>query len=191
MNDDGELVRRPTATKKVDDLDLEPAQSLTWRQWIWPQNSFARAMILLSLAQMLVVGGLELLVALKHVQLVDTLKTVKANLPPLTIPFARALSVYHGMFGTAQIFQFLLTWDAVIHCSLMQIIATGVFNAALFGYSVIQYMQANPTDFYELTIIGIMVLSLLIFAFLGTRLYRIFGWKIFKQLGADARLRSK
>jgi hypothetical protein len=79
-----------------------------------------------------------------------------------------------------------------------------IFNASSFAYSIFQYIQLFDSvtgqtfgpDFRSihvclLIIILILGFSEIFYVFLGYKLYLEFGWKIYKKIGADPRMRSK
>ncbi|KAJ3327174.1 hypothetical protein HDU76_012285 [Blyttiomyces sp. JEL0837] len=134
-----------------------------------------------------------------------------------TIGNDRAITVYEGLFMVAQLFQLYLAFDAILSSSRIQLFATTIFNFSCLAYSLLQYIQAenltsvssgqlkpdvdktlnaydfqrHRTKYFE---IGVIIFSFVFFAgwsFLSYRLYNIFGWKIFKNLGADVEVRQR
>ncbi|KAJ1553948.1 hypothetical protein HK096_005680 [Nowakowskiella sp. JEL0078] len=127
---------------------------------------------------------------------------VKAN--------SRAVPIYQGIFILAQGFQLVLSFDSVLNSSVMQLLSTTVFNIALFGYSIIQWTQGNTlaglakntaatipgfvahkSNLIELVIIGLMAIYSILWVIVTIRLYKVFGWSIFKELGADIAVRRR
>jgi len=95
--------------------------------------------------------------------------------------------------------------------SSIQLAAISIFDLVTFGYSIIQYIQASallPPDIveytkgldptfiyhesapYEITITVFMAIFFVIGIYLYRKLLLVFGWTIFKNLGADIAVRS-
>ncbi|KAF9423024.1 hypothetical protein BGZ94_008449, partial [Podila epigama] len=132
---------------------------------------------------------------------------------------AQVLSVYHILFIVAQIFQLILLCDAMYNKNTIQIIAIVVFNCAMVAYAGLQVKQAseilvitpndslsnairdifnnkgNPTPYhaslpYELAVLVLMAIFAVVFAFIAYKLYKEFGWSIYKKIGADLAMRD-
>ncbi|KAJ2768423.1 hypothetical protein IWQ56_002519 [Coemansia nantahalensis] len=111
--------------------------------------------------------------------------------------------VYDAMFIVAQLFLLMLCWEAVAHKNTIQIIAATLFNVMCLAYALIQYttFYVHPSasagifqkdhDMRVLSITTMVVYALcsVAFALLSWELYQTFGWKTYKKLGADLRLR--
>jgi len=132
-----------------------------------------------------------------------------------------SLAVYHMIFIVAQFFLFYLVCDTVSKSSSIQLIISTFFSIGIAGYSVIQLWQANKSaardendkenksiinhyiegkgdDLHlhegktiEYIIIGLMVIFCLGWILIALRLYKIFGWNVFKQLGADIGVKNR
>lgn len=130
------------------------------------------------------------------------------------------LSVYHVLFIVAQIFQLILLCDAMFNKNTIQIIALVAFNAAMVAYAGVQVKQAsdilvktegtntlanmilnifavNPSATpyhaskpYEIAVLALMVIFASAFAFIAYKLYKEFGWSIYKKIGADLAMRD-
>ena len=93
---------------------------------------------------------------------------------------------------------------------MIQLGSTTAFNTALFGYSIIQYTQArtilslqnkaraieasigyHPTATLEMVVIAFSAIFTIGCFVISQRLYRVFGWSVFKELGADIGVKSK
>ncbi|KAF9154032.1 hypothetical protein BG015_002035 [Linnemannia schmuckeri] len=131
------------------------------------------------------------------------------------------LSVYHVLFIVAQIFQLILLCDAMFNKNTIQIMALVAFNAAMVAYAGVQVKQAsdilvwteetntlsnmilnifarNPSATpyhasrpYEIAVVTLMVIFASGFAFIAYKLYKEFGWSIYKKIGADLAMRGK
>ncbi|KFH65122.1 hypothetical protein MVEG_08603 [Podila verticillata NRRL 6337] len=133
---------------------------------------------------------------------------------------SRVLSVYHILFIVAQLFQMILLCDAMYNKNTIQIIAIVVFNCAMVAYAGLQMKQASeilvatPTDSlqnaildifgankynpipyhaslpYEIAVLVLMAIFATVFAFIAYKLYKEFGWSIYKKIGADLAMRD-
>ncbi|KAJ1732168.1 hypothetical protein LPJ61_002172 [Coemansia biformis] len=111
--------------------------------------------------------------------------------------------VYDAMFIVAQLFLLMLCWEAVAHKNTIQIIAATLFNVMCLAYALIQYTTfyirpsasagifQKDNDMRVLSITTMVVYSLcsVAFALLSWELYQMFGWKTYKKLGANLKLR--
>jgi len=127
-----------------------------------------------------------------------------------------ALIVYQALFIVAMVYQLYLAVDTLLKFSTIDLIALAVFNTMCLGYSVTQYLQSNkhnsslddkikeknvlinsPDDtkyrtiYFELINIGIMSVFTIGWWYITFRLYKVFGWNVFKQFGADVRLKQR
>lgn len=90
--------------------------------------------------------------------------------------------------------------------SLIQLVSTTVLNWAIFGYSIIQMFQAgtwipeatlksisnpHPTFKAEIGLITILFCFCLGWVYLTYKLYFVFGWTTYKEMGADVEVKSK
>ncbi|KAI7832294.1 hypothetical protein BC939DRAFT_391404 [Gamsiella multidivaricata] len=139
--------------------------------------------------------------------------------PVQVVQTARVLSVYHILFIVAQIFQLILLCDAMLNKNTIQIIAIVLFNCAMVAYAGVQVKQAsdilirtpgdslpnmildffgrdaNPTPYhaslpFEIAVLSLMVIFAAGFAFIAYKLYKEFGWSIYKKIGADLAMRD-
>ncbi|KAJ3151673.1 hypothetical protein HDU89_001721 [Geranomyces variabilis] len=185
----------------------------TWRSRLTPRDRWAKAAIAWATVQLVVIIFLEAIVAKKHSDYHHDLekateRTTDAVRTAL-VANANALTIYHALFIVAQAFQWVLVGDAVLTASTIQMISTTVFNFALFGYSALQFKQASdigdtsndiraanlpaphPTKTLEIIIILAMALFCIGWLVITQRLYRVFGWSVFKNLGADISVRRR
>ncbi|KAJ3072025.1 hypothetical protein HDU98_004425 [Podochytrium sp. JEL0797] len=130
---------------------------------------------------------------------------------------AEAITIYEGIYMAAQVFLVYLSFDAIITSSKIQLIASTIFNLALCGYSIQQYFQSadlvtensigplnfgfiqgNPWYFvphhsapYEIAVIILGAVFLVGWCCFATKLNVLFGWNVFKGLGADVEVRKR
>jgi len=126
----------------------------------------------------------------------------------------RGIPVYLVIFLLAQVFAIVLCWDALHHKNTIQIIGFVIFNFCSFIYSIFQFVQMkrileepllipmldgsrfiSGTDASLLRAVLICIpiifgLCMILFAFFAFKLYLEFGWKIYKKIGADPKMRN-
>jgi len=108
------------------------------------------------------------------------------------------LPVYLVVFALAHLFQLILAIDAVHARNTLQFIFLTIFNGLLLMYSVIQkseILSAVPSTTTGITDISVNALTTIIpvvigvaevaYIALGLKIYREFGWQVYKLLGAD------
>ncbi|ORZ29276.1 hypothetical protein BCR44DRAFT_224403 [Catenaria anguillulae PL171] len=128
---------------------------------------------------------------------------------------AGALSVYHGIYILAALWQPFLTMDSIAQQNSIQLIIVLVLNGGLFGYAVVQYMQetsafnelrtlltaarsnvqlqASPPASLAMHILSIAVSSIFMFTTLywTWKLRSEYNWAIYRKVGADRGTRKR
>eukprot|EP00999_Lentomonas_sp_LEN2_P003074 NODE_927_length_1114_cov_96.605876_g884_i0.p1 GENE.NODE_927_length_1114_cov_96.605876_g884_i0~~NODE_927_length_1114_cov_96.605876_g884_i0.p1 ORF type:complete len:331 (-),score=50.45 NODE_927_length_1114_cov_96.605876_g884_i0:29-1021(-) len=125
-----------------------------------------------------------------------------------------AIVVYLFIFIFSQAYQLLLLVNGLWEQNIIQVFSHVAFSACLFAFSIVEYNQVMET--YErvaqelptvapldqvasaaaqtrpLLIATMVVLAVctLVFAYLSHKLFLEFGWKIYKKIGADPKMRS-
>ncbi|KAJ7932615.1 hypothetical protein B0H13DRAFT_1701556 [Mycena leptocephala] len=111
------------------------------------------------------------------------------------------MPVYLSIFALAHVFQFVMAVDAVYARNTLQFICLTIFNALFLVYAVIQIgeiRELNPSSgtgaipVNVLTTIIPIVIAVAEVAYiaLGFKIYHEFGWKVYKFLGADRRIKK-
>ncbi|EJT49960.1 hypothetical protein A1Q1_00878 [Trichosporon asahii var. asahii CBS 2479] len=124
---------------------------------------------------------------------------------------ARRLPIYLYIFVSAHLVQLILTVFAIRTRNTIQVIALAVFNAMLLVYAGIEVAEIRQTlDVYPASeevasahklltlplniltgiVIGVIGLAEVIIVVLTYFVWREFGWRIYKFLGADLRIRT-
>jgi hypothetical protein len=198
MNTDLTLERLPATAKRPvrEQEDVNQSFLSKFAKFI-PKEKWFQYTIVWSFFQLFLIGILEGCIVQIHNDYVQTLEPVGLG---ASVPNAKALIVYQILFILAQAFQLFLCIDAITSLSIIQIIATAVFNWALFGYSIMQYIQASnvtngtitpanfsvhPTKTLEIVVIVLMSIFVCVWSYLAYKLNNLFGWKLYKDLGAD------
>ncbi|KAI8825647.1 uncharacterized protein EV422DRAFT_135073 [Fimicolochytrium jonesii] len=188
-----------------------PAAHKRSGKWI-PKDPWAKAAVIWATVQLLIIVLLEAIVLKKHADNNDQLKLALGQ-DKNAIANASALTIYHALFMVAQVFQWVLAADAVHTYSMIEMVSTTLFNCALFAYAGMQYKQAkdiadgisrspnfeattgllnaHPASTMEIIIVCAMGFFVVGWIVLSQRLYRVFGWSIFKELGADISVRNR
>ncbi|KAJ3361007.1 hypothetical protein GGF31_002467 [Allomyces arbusculus] len=168
--------------------------------------------VISSAAQAVIQLALETGVALAHGRALDKVPpNVGGSTVAGLLALGRAMTVYHYIFMMASILQLLITLDAILNQNSIELISLNILNVGLFGYSVMQAMQASDlfakinfalagTDTPELKPASAVVqypsmaISALFLAgtvYSSYRLHKEFGWAIYKRIGADIGLRRQ
>ncbi|KAI9598279.1 hypothetical protein BDF19DRAFT_431901 [Syncephalis fuscata] len=120
---------------------------------------------------------------------------------------SESVIVYHYIFMSAQFFLVAMTWDAIMRKNTLQLIGICLLLLLFIAYTYIQSNQhanMNMDDIkhlaethhvfvhntipYEMTLIAITAAGSIFMAAITWELYRDFGWKIYKKLGADLQI---
>jgi len=124
----------------------------------------------------------------------------------LVVSSARRLPVYFSVFGFAHIFQLILAIDAIWMRNTLQFFFLTAFNLILLIYAVVQIFEIRsglpnmaagsqsaifniPINVLVIIIPFVIALAELAYIFLGWSIWREFGWKVYKLLGADRRIK--
>ncbi|ORX62511.1 hypothetical protein BCR32DRAFT_287956 [Anaeromyces robustus] len=183
-------------------------------KWNW-----RKVAVLWAGLQAIIIGALELYVAIKYKSLLTKVYKYysenNANEAITTkLSLADPLSVYHMIFLVALFYQYYLICDTVAKSSTLQLIAVSLYSFALAIYSVVQFTQANTnyrseiftkylkseqstdplnraTKIFEFLIIVLSFIFSFGWIIVSLRLYKVFGWNVFKQLGADIGVKNR
>lgn len=182
-------------------------------KWNWKKIA-----IVWALTQFIIVTVMEIIVAKKNIDITKEIRR-KAEIQGNNIilretSLADPITVYHMIFIVAQSYQAYLIIDTITKSSTIQLFASTIFNFACSIYSVVQYLQeeksaqregltdilksledenknAHPGATIEKVLIALMVVFCLGWAIITLRLYKVFGWNVFKQLGADIGVKNR
>jgi hypothetical protein len=111
------------------------------------------------------------------------------------------MPVYLSIFAIAHVFQFVMAVDAVYARNTLQFICLTIFNALFLVYAVIQIGEIRqldtssstskiPIDVLTTIIPIVIAISEVSYMALGYKIYHEFGWKVYKFLGADRRIKK-
>ncbi|THV07568.1 hypothetical protein K435DRAFT_741900 [Dendrothele bispora CBS 962.96] len=117
----------------------------------------------------------------------------------------KTMPVYLGIFVLAHVFQFALAVDAVYARNTLQFMFLIMFNALFLVYAIIQIgevkeavQDANsgtgilsiPINVLTTIIPVVIAVAELAYIALGWQIHNEFGWKVYKFLGADRRIKK-
>ncbi|GAK62312.1 uncharacterized protein PAN0_001d0512 [Moesziomyces antarcticus] len=175
-----------------------PAKGIS-RCWAWIPDSWAcRLFLLITLAEA------SINIAIESMLFVRYQFHRKTHPTPDDESKSRALPVFVIVFSIAHIYQFLLAVDAVINRNTILVIGSIIFNACFLVYSLIQISemrtvlgdgvaqgssQTVPVQVLTGAIPIVIALAEISFVVLGWKLWKEFGWQIYKKIGADRSLK--
>ncbi|ETS63642.1 hypothetical protein PaG_01942 [Moesziomyces aphidis] len=175
-----------------------PAKGIS-RCWAWIPDSWAcRLFLLITLAEA------SINIAIESMLFVRYQFHRKTHPTPDDDSKSRALPVFVIVFSIAHIYQFFLAIDAVINRNTILVIGSIIFNACFLVYSLIQISeirtvlgdgvalgssQTVPVQVLTGAIPIVIALAEISFVVLGWKLWKEFGWQIYKKIGADRSLK--
>ncbi|KAK9768697.1 hypothetical protein K7432_000453 [Basidiobolus ranarum] len=153
--------------------------------WL-PSSTWSRLTMLVAMLQGITVTALEIVITIYRLRL-----DLDNN--------SNSIIIYHVIMMVAQLFAFIICWEAMVHKNTIQAIAFTVFNYVLLGFSVLLYLKYQATGvsrglyedsrLLELAVIIVITSCSIAFTGLTWEIYKEFGWKIFKRLGANLEIR--
>ncbi|KAI9361197.1 hypothetical protein DFJ73DRAFT_814373 [Zopfochytrium polystomum] len=167
------------------------------------QVFWSRLSLALFVLQTLILAGLEIAVLVFDGQLYFS---IKAQAPDQNMdPNLKAGRTYHGAFLASLAFGLFVAWDAILHQNFVQVVAVCGYSVGCFVFAVIQISQSQKTrdsiaDFYsdgpdwtgnqivQYVMAGITAVWIPIFAYLSYRMFREFGWTIYRVTGGDKKM---
>ncbi|OUM69256.1 hypothetical protein PIROE2DRAFT_2748 [Piromyces sp. E2] len=169
--------------------------------------------------QAVVITALEIYVTLKNNDKIEQIYNFHKGSNDSTklslLSGTDSLAVYHMIFIVAQFFQLYLICDTITKSSTLQLIPGTIFSLGMGVYSIVQYIQANrgikneklvqeyleqkrdklsdlrKGKWAEIVIIILMGIFCFGWIIITLRLYKNFGWNVFKQLGADIGVKNR
>ncbi|KIM48406.1 hypothetical protein M413DRAFT_230767 [Hebeloma cylindrosporum] len=114
------------------------------------------------------------------------------------------MPVYLSIFALAHVFQFVMAVDAVYARNTLQFLCLTIFNALFLLYAIIQIKEIRdymadtsvggvsniPVDVLTTIIPIVISIAEIAYICLGWKIYHEFGWKVYKFLGADRRIKK-
>jgi hypothetical protein len=178
-----------------------------------PEGKWSRITLLWSFSQFIIMSIIEFIIIKKNWDLKKDIGTLNLSEDQKKdVGDFEALITYQILYILALTYQLYLTVDTLLKFSTIDLIALAVFNSMCLVYSVTQYLQANTNNkrleniikdikdknkdydnsyTYEYINIGVMLLYTIGWWYITFRLYKVFGWNSFKQIGADISLKNR
>ncbi|GJJ71314.1 hypothetical protein EMPS_03664 [Entomortierella parvispora] len=126
---------------------------------------------------------------------------------------SRSVPAYLIVFVFAQIFQWVMTWDAVRAQNTIELIGIVAFNLCCLAYSIFEISQIRNAlwtsaekgffvsttiamDFNDtvkpflIVVVVILALTQILCTWFAYQLFQEFGWKIYKKIGADPNMKK-
>ncbi|PLW05913.1 hypothetical protein PCANC_27411 [Puccinia coronata f. sp. avenae] len=157
-----------------------------------PTSGYGRTFLLITLLE----SGIDIVAAEAH-----PLAQAPSN-PGDFSPARSPLAVYLAIFIAAHLFQLYFAVDALRHKNTIQLIGLCCFNFAFLVYAIIQVPEIREIETLQtaantsttpaiiLLIIPVCIgISQIAFMYLTWYLFKEFGWQIYKQIGADRRIK--
>ncbi|KAJ3278249.1 hypothetical protein HK104_002520 [Borealophlyctis nickersoniae] len=188
-----------------DHADITPRKGLWTR--IWPSGRWSRTTLAYVLFEFVAITALQTYLIYAQKKQLGTFwrhdPELQNGMQSEIWARENAAFVYHVAFTVAQLFQVVVAWDAVLQKNILQIFALVLYSAGCVGYAVIQYVNNQELDvvlkeafdntrtmvIIEWIVFGLELASTFILAILSKELFKEFGWTIFRQYGADLRIR--
>ncbi|KAH9458355.1 hypothetical protein MJO28_005426 [Puccinia striiformis f. sp. tritici] len=162
-----------------------------------PESKYGKSFLIITILESCIDIILEAIV-IARLNLIHSLKISLDDITATRTP----LVVYLGIFILAHLFQLYFALDALRHKNTIQLIGLCCFNFAFLVYAIIQVPEIREIELAK----GIdsnsstpAVILLIIPACIGTcqvafvyltwHLFKEFGWQIYKQIGADRKIK--
>ncbi|KAG0083991.1 hypothetical protein BGZ92_010290 [Podila epicladia] len=184
------------------------------RLFNFPCSTYGKSMILvIGIEALLVIIMQSVIVAMyfNHLTQTEVTPGLPAHLDSRNQ--SRSIPAYMLVFVFAQLFQLVLTWDAVRAQNTIEIIGIVAFNFCCFAYSIFEISQIRSSlfpktieyDFFgpgkaqdllksiePLLIVVVVVIGVTqcLVTWLAYQLFQEFGWKIYKKIGADPNMKK-
>ncbi|KAG8884699.1 hypothetical protein FRB97_003483 [Tulasnella sp. 331] len=174
-----------------------------WKAALWPKSKYCRAYLLTVIAETVIDMAIEAAI----LQQLDMLgQTVPSQDKTEVATNQSRQPIYLGIFVLAHFLQMILAVDAVYNKNTLQFLFLAVFNFVLLAYGAMQIVevQGNINDLVAAgaTLPSIPVHALIYFVpcviavaevayiGLGYQIWKEFGWKVYKFLGADRNIKK-
>ncbi|KAG0039784.1 hypothetical protein BGZ82_006806 [Podila clonocystis] len=187
------------------------------RLFNFPCSTYGKSMILvIGIEALLVIIMQSVIVAMYFNHL--TQDQITPGMPAYldTKNQSRSIPAYMLVFVFAQLFQLVLTWDAVRAQNTIEIIGIVAFNLCCFAYSIFEISQIRSSLFpsateslqYEffapgraqdlldsikpflIVVVVVIGVTQCLVTWLAYQLFQEFGWKIYKKIGADPNMKK-
>ncbi|KAG0202239.1 hypothetical protein BGX28_005176, partial [Mortierella sp. GBA30] len=153
-----------------------------------PKSAWPRATLLIVTLESIIVIVLESLVLNEHILRIQQPRAGNSLSTPNVI--------YPILYILAIVSLFTLCVDAMYHRNQIQVVAFTFFNFLCFTYGIIQTIydwqavgSGGPLKAYNVAIATTTGICTIFLAFAACKLAAVFGWEMYRFLGADLRMR--
>jgi len=183
---------------------LPPPDTRTWWQKLLPDSIACRLYVITVLVETTIDLVIEGDILLRFHQ-ADKLQPLQPSQPNNIATASKKMPVYLSVFALAHVFQLGMALDAVYARNTLQFFALTVFNALFLVYAIIQSSEvrnslssvSSQSGFSHIpvnaltTVLPIVIsIAELAYVALAWTIYNEFGWKVYKFLGADRRIKK-
>jgi len=166
-----------------------------WKAAIWPKSKYCRAYLLTVIAETVIDMAIEAAI-LQQLDMLD--ETVPSQDQTNVATNQSRQPIYLGIFVLAHFLQMVLAMDAVYNKNTLQFLFLAVFNFTLLIYGAMQIVElvtasaTLPSSIHALINLVPCVIAVAEVAYigLGYQIWKEFGWKVYKFLGADRNIRK-
>ncbi|KAF9095231.1 hypothetical protein BGX23_000840 [Mortierella sp. AD031] len=183
----------------------------------FPCSTNGKALMLVIGIEALLVIMMQTVIVVKYFKALRDTAVEPDYGEPIALPpyldsrnISRAIPAYLIVFVFAQLFQLVLAWDAVRGQNTIEMIGIVIFNFCCFAYSIFEITQTKESVFESAvyfqpegsandlnqslvpflgTVVVVIGLSQIAVTWLAYQLFQEFGWKIYKKIGADPRMK--
>lgn len=190
---DDSLSQPPLKAFRVQEKPLEPKQERGWVTRLfpqsWPIRLFLATVVVETIVDLAIQG--DIYARLSHISTDSS-----------TEKSVRKVVIYLGLFAFAHVFQLVIAIEAVWQKNTLQFLFLTIFNLLFFVYSLIEAVEVRSLQSIlspgftsisvdDLTIISHVVIGVSEIAFIaiGWQIWKEFGWKVYKFLGADRQIK--
>lgn len=194
LTSDDSLSQPPLKATRVQEKVVDPKPERGWATRLFPQSWPIR----LFLATVVVETIVDLAIQGDIYARVSTISTSDAGKQQAV----QKVVVYLGLFCFAHVFQLVVAIEAVWQKNTLQFLFLTLFNLLFFVYSLIEAFEVRnlqvglspgftSISVDNLTIISHVVIGVSEIAFIaiGWQIWKEFGWKVYKFLGADRQIK--
>ncbi|BEI87071.1 hypothetical protein CcaverHIS002_0704170 [Cutaneotrichosporon cavernicola] len=179
---------------------VPPKAPNKWIDGFWPKNTAIRALIIITFLEAVIDIAIQANLLWRYDQEISD---------DSGDPNGRRLRIFLVVFILAHITQVTLTLWAVFYRNTIQIVGLAIFNCLLLIYAAIQvgeiaevlgtHTDGNahtdhkifslPTKILSGLVIAVIAIAQIAYIFLAWSIWKEFGWRIYRFLGADLQIR--
>jgi hypothetical protein len=183
---------------------LPPPDTRTWWQKLLPDSIACRLYVITVLVETTIDLVIEGDILLRFHE-ADKLQPPQSSQPDNIATASKKMPVYLSVFALAHVFQLGMALDAVYARNTLQFFALTVFNALFLVYAIIQSSEVRnslssistqsgfshiPVNVLTTVLPIVIAIAELAYVALAWTIYNEFGWKVYKFLGADRRIKK-